>query len=404
MGPHPNRSGSPTGRAVSQRIEGLIEQDRFLLELVTTTAGQASPDACDFLFGNPQELPLPELVESLRQAALPRNKSWFAYTTSDAGAQTTAAASLRERFGIAFEPEDICMTCGTFGALAMALQAILDPGDEVVYNAPAWPFYALLVRAAGGQPVEVDTRDEDWDLDLDAIGQAISPKTRAVIVNTPNNPTGRIYPRQTLTALAEVLEAASERNGRPVYLLSDESYNRIVFDERHFLTPTAHYPSSFLLYTYGKTSLAPGLRIGYAALAPSMQERDRVREALVMAQIASGWAFPSAILQHALGDLEKLSIDLKSLQRKRDRMVSALRSFGYEVRSPEGTFYLLPRAPEEAARFVGRLRDHNILVVPGSGKLGRHFRISMTASEETVERSLKGFEAAFMEATAARSA
>lgn len=256
----------------------------------------------------------------------------------------------------------------------------------------------------GGQPVRVRVDPVTFDLDLDAIAAAITPRTRAIIVNSPNNPTGRIYPRETLRALSDLLAEASARQGRPIYLLSDEAYSRIVFDGRTYPSPTEVYPYTLLIYTYGKTLLAPGQRIGFIALPPMMPERDTLREALVTAQVLTGFTFPNALLQHALAEIDQLSIDIRHLQVRRDRLVGALREAGYEVHVPEGTFYLLPRAPiADDLDFSQVLLRHNILCLPGSvTEMPGYFRLSMTASDEMIERALPGFERARAEAVRQR--
>lgn len=293
------------------------------------------------------------------------------------------------------------MTDGAFAGLIISIRAVTDPGDEVVFMSPPWFFYEALIVASGATPVRVRVRMDDFDLDVDAVEAAITERTRAVIVNSPNNPTGRIYPAETLERLATVLTEASERHGRPVYLVSDEAYSRILFDDRPFQTPTAFYPNSFLVYTYGKTLLTPGERVGYIALPPAMDDRESMRQALMLSQLAmGGHGIPSAVLQYALADLEVLSIDVKHLQRKRDVMVDALRDSGYEVHLPEGTFYLLPRSPiEDDIAFTDRLARDRVYVLPGTlVEMPGYFRISLTANDDMIERALPIF------ADAARSA
>jgi aspartate aminotransferase len=217
-----------------------------------------------------------------------------------------------------------------------------------------------------------------------------------VLINTPHNPTGRIYPLESLRALAAVLDEASRRQGRTVYLVSDEPYNRIVFDGRAFHSPAEAYPATIITYSYGKTLLAPGQRIGYVTVPPTMPDRERLRRTFFISQVANGYAFPNALLQHAIDDLERLSIDIGALERRRDRVVSALREMGYEVTDPEGTFYLMARAPiDDDVAFAARLADLGVLVLPGTiVEVPGWFRISLTASDEMVDRGLPGFAAA----------
>jgi len=196
--------------------------------------------------------------------------------------------------------------------------------------------------------------------------------------------------------LAQLLSDHSTRQGRPIFLLSDEAYSRILFDGRPFHSPTAYYPNTFLMYTYGKTLLTPGQRMGYIALPPTMPDREALRPALTASQLTTGYAFPNALLQYALPELEGLSIDLAHLQRKRDTLVHALREAGYDVHLPEGTFYLLPRSPlADDWAFVERLAEHNILCLPGIvAEAPGYFRISLTANDDMLERALPGFAAA----------
>jgi aspartate aminotransferase len=288
------------------------------------------------------------------------------------------------------------MTNGGFAALAVAFRAILEPGDEVVFLSPPWFFYELLIRAAGGVPVGVPLTPPVFDLDEAAISAAITPRTRALLVNTPHNPSGRVYPLQDLRFLASLLDERARRFGRPIYLVSDEPYNRIVFDGRPFHSPAEIYPNTITTYSYGKTLLSPGMRIGYLAAPPTMPDREALRERVLVAQLATGYSFPNALLQHAIEDLDRLSIDVAALERRRDRLVGALRGMGYETTLPEGTFYVMARSPiDDDVAFGQLLAEDGILVLPGDVvEAPGWFRISLTATDEMVERSLAGFERA----------
>jgi aspartate aminotransferase len=356
---------------------------------------RAEGDICDFVVGNPQDMPLPAYVDAIRRASVPRDASWFAYKLNETAACEAAAESLRERLGVGYEVEDIFLTKGASSALVLAFSTVLEPGDEVVFQSPPWFFYESMIAFARGVPVRAPVDRATFDLDVEAIAAVITPRTRAVIVNSPNNPTGRVYPPQTLRRLAEVLTAASQEYGRAIYLISDEAYNRILFDGRRFPSPTAYYPYSFLVYSYAKALLTPGQRMGYLALAPSMPDRERMRGAVLAAQY-NGFGMPDAVLQHALPELEHLCIDLDQLQRRRDLLVDALRTQGYEVHVPEGAFYLLPRAPiADDKAFVEMLAADDVFVLPGSVvELPGYFRISLTASDPMVERSIPAFAAA----------
>jgi aspartate aminotransferase len=353
----------------------------------------------DFLFGNPQELTPRSYVDALRTAAEPTDAEHYAYTMSLPAAAASIAEGLRARFGIPFDREDVAMTNGNFAGLSVTLRTIADPGDEIVYVSPPWFFYEALILAGGMRPVRVPATPETYDLDIDAIAAALGPSTRALIVNSPHNPSGRIYPAGALEKLAAALRDASTRHGRPIYLLSDEAYHRIVFDGRDCPTPLAHYAHSFMLYTYAKTLLSPGSRLGFITMPPSMPDREELRTALALSQIATGWAFPSSVLQHAVPTLETLDPGVATLQGRRDRLCGALRAQGYDLLVPEGTFYVLVRSPIEDDRsFCDLLASKGVWVLPGSmfESPGR-FRISLTGNDDMVGFAIPRFAEALAE-------
>ena len=392
---------APVSSATSRKNDSLRRSTEALMRFYSGGLYQQHarrPGVCDFAFGNPHDMPLPAFTEALRAHAIPRNKDWFAYKSNEPESRALVARSLTERDGLPYLADDIFMTNGAFGAIAATLDTVVDPGDEVIFNSPPWFFYEPLILDRGGIPVRVRVSPPSWDLDLQAIAGAITPRTRAVMVNSPHNPTGRIYPPEMLAALARLLEAESGRHGRTIYLLSDEAYYRIVFDGQRFHTPAAHYANTMVIYTYAKTLLAPGERIGYVALPPSMPvaTREALRPAMLISQMVTGWAFPNAILQHALGDIDGLSIDVAQIQRRRDRLVTSLREAGYEVNVPQGTFYLLPRSPiPDDWAFAERLAALDVLCMPGQVlELPGYFRLSLTASDDMVERALPAFRAA----------
>jgi aspartate aminotransferase len=355
---------------------------------------RGEPDICDFTFGNPHEMPLPGLVQAIQRHAVPHNKDWFAYKASEPEPQAFLAERLTEELSLPFEPADIALTNGAVAAIAVSFRLLLDAGEEAIFSTPAWFCYEPMLLAADAVPIKVKLRADRLDLDLSAIEEAISPRTRLVIVNTPHNPTGRIYSRDQLVELGDLLNRASERVGRRIFLLSDEPYRRIRFDHHDFISPAAVYPWTLVAYSYGKVLLAPGQRLGYLALSPLMPREDRqaLQSSMFAAQMALGWCFPNAVMQYALPDLESLSIDMLALSSKRVRMTEALEKAGYEVLRPEGTFYLFCKFPGDGKRFWDALADRDVFVMPGSVmEVPDHFRICLTASESMIERSLPVF-------------
>jgi aspartate aminotransferase len=278
----------------------------------------------------------------------------------------------------------------------VSLRAIVQPGDEVLFISPPWFFYEILILVAGGEPVRVKLEPPAFDIDVDGIAAGITPRTRVVLLNSPHNPTGRVFSRESLADLASALTDASERIGHPVWLLSDEPYNRIVFDGRTAPSPAEVYPYTVITYSYGKQLLAPGMRIGYIAVPPTCPERVELRDEFFTQQIATGYSWPNALLQHALADLEPMTVDIGALQRRRDRLVPALREMGYEASMPEGTFYTMARSPiDDDVAFSDLLARHRVLVLPGTiVEVPGWFRISLTASDEMVESGIPRFAAA----------
>jgi aspartate aminotransferase len=382
---------------VTERIKQITAANDTLLSFLPIwEEHRHQPGVSNFAFGNPQEMVVEGFPAALAAAIPPRDKDHYAYKFSEEASRRTVARSLSQWRSQEYDPEDIAMTPGAFGAIAVALGTLVDVGDEVVYCDPSWFFYRSMILASGAIPVSVPVREGDHDLDLDRIAAAISDRTRMLIVNTPHNPTGRIYPARTLEALAAMLTEESERIGAPIYLLSDEPYARLVFSDATFTSPAHFYPRTLISYSYGKVLLTPGQRIGWLAWTPEMPEREALRSAVFMAQIAGGWMFPSAVMQYSLDRLEALSIDLVELERKRDLFVAELGDAGYQLWKPEGTFYLWVRSPDpDDVAFVEMLARDRVLVLPGStcGAPG-FFRISLTATTEMIEDSLPVFRAA----------
>jgi aspartate aminotransferase len=361
---------------------------------------EPDPEVANFAVGNPHEKAMPAYVDAIRRHLEPQDKNWYAYKMSEPNAQQTVAQSMSAVTGLDWDPRDVQMTNGGFAALAVAFRTLLEPGDEAIFLSPPWFFYEQLILAADGEPVRVRLEMPACSLDLSLIEAAITPRTRVLVLNSPHNPSGRIVPLDELRGLADLLASASERHGRPIYLLSDEPYRRIAFDGREVHSPAEVYPNTVVTYSYGKQLLAPGMRIGYLTVPPTMPDRERLRDDAFINQLASGYAFPNADLQHAIEDLEPLCVDLGVLERRRARVVGKLRGMGYEATWPEGTFYVMVRSPlDDDQAFARILNGHKVLVLPGTiVETPGWFRLSLTASDEMVERGIPGFAAAMSEA------
>ena len=380
--------------ARAARAQTAVDAVTSLYSEIQSRAGD--PGALDLTFGNPHELPFAELGAALAAQIEPRSPDWFAYKMSERPAQESVAAGLRAELGLEFEPDDIAMTRGAFGAIQLAFAMLADAGDEVIIPVPGWFCYEPMLYAADLEPVRVLLAPETFDLDVDAIERAITPRTRMVVV-----PTGRVYPRQTWEALAAVLERASHEHGRRIWLLSDEPYRRLRFDGIGFASPAGSYPHTVIDYSFGKVLLAPGQRLGYLALSPLMpaDERQELRAAMAPLGLAIGWVFPDAVMQYAAPRLETLSIDVAELTRRRDRLCGALLDAGFDLTPPEGTFYVWCRAPGgDALAFCDALAARGVFVLPGDMfDQPQHLRISLTATMDMIERAIPLFAAAAAE-------
>jgi aspartate aminotransferase len=388
----------PKKSRFSSLVADVVNDHAELLRFFESYEDRAPKAIADYVAGNPQEMPLAGFVAALAKWLPPTSKDHFAYKQNEPEARRAIVAALEKTHGLRFATDDIFMTSGAFPALTIALRILCDAGDEVIYNSPPWFFYRGMIKYIQAIPVRVQVDEKTWDLDIESIERAITAKTAAIIVNSPNNPSGRLYPRGNLDALARVMDAASERYGRRIHLISDESYSRILFDGRRYITPITSYAHSLLVYTYGKQLLTPGERIGYIGLPPAMPEEDRavLRDQITMSQVLLGWLYPNAVLQYATGDIEGLSIDIKHLQEKRDAVAKSLREAGYTLNVPEGTFYILVRSPwGKPGEFVEHLAQKGVLVLPGSTfEMPAYFRLSITASMAMIEKSLPVFAAA----------
>jgi aspartate aminotransferase len=352
----------------------------------------------DLLFGNPQDMPIPAYVDALRRHLEPKAPDWFAYTLNEPVATAVVAEGLARHTGLQWEPRDVAITNGGWAAIGVAIRMLTEPGDEVVFFDPPWFFYEVTIQAADAVPVSITLEPPRFSPDPRRLAEAITPRTRAVLINSPHNPTGRVLLAEELESVAEVLRDASARYGRPIYLLSDEAYRRIVFDGRRAASPAEHYGSTIVLYSYGKQLLAPGQRIGYLALSPRIDEAERatLRAAVRLTQLVSDYSFANALLQRALPDIADLCVDIDALQRRRDVLVPALTEQGYEPTNPEGTFYVLARSPDaDDVAFVAELAAEGLFVLPGSTvSLPGWFRISLTGSDAMIEAAIDRFGAA----------
>lgn len=347
----------------------------------------------DFSLGNPNLEPPAAFKEMLRQLAENPIPGMHRYM-SNAGYPETrraVAEALAKNSGRPVSENHVVMTVGASGALNVALKTILDPGDEVIILAPFFVEYKFYTENHGGQVRVVDTR-EDFQIDLDAIAAAISPRTRAIIINTPNNPTGVIYSAESLDRLNDLIEAASRRHGRPIYVISDEPYAKIAYDGVQVPPIFRHIKNSLLATSHSKDLALPGERIGFLAANPDIEEVELLMEGCVMSNRILGFVNAPALMQRLVAKLQQESVDIAEYQEKRDLFYNNLTAMGYQMVKPQGAFYLFPRSPLPDLEFVQRAQQKNLLVVPGIafGKPG-YFRIAFCVDKQLIQNSLPVF-------------
>lgn len=385
--------------AASPEIREAIRQGSWIRKMfedgALLKAERGEENVFDFTLGNPFGDPPAALSAELARLCADPAPGLHRYMPN-AGfpeSRSAAARSLSRLTGLPFSENLVVMTVGAAGALNVALRALLSPGDEVVVLAPYFVEYLFYIRNAGGNPVVAQT-DARFRLDLPAIESALTPRTRAVLVNTPNNPTGAVYPEEDLAALERSLSAAQARFGNPIYVISDEPYRKIVFRGVPYAPPASSIRNTIVAYSHSKDLNLPGERIGYLAVSPRAADAAEVAGACVFCNRVLGFVNAPALFQRAVANFEDEPADVSVYQRNRDVLLDAMRRAGIEVVPPGGAFYLFPKSPvPDEMEFLAAAREEGILFVPGSG-FGRsgHVRVAYCLEPETVLRSVPAWE------------
>jgi aspartate aminotransferase len=351
----------------------------------------------DFSLGNPRLPPPDKFTEVLRDVVNTCSLDAHCYMPNTGYPEVCGSVAdyLSKEQGVQVERTDVLMTCGAAGALNVALKAILDPGDEVLTPEPCFVEYGFYADNHGGVLKTAPSRP-DFQLDLEAMAAAITPKTKAVLINSPNNPTGAVYSAASLKTLGELLAAKSREHHRTIYLLSDEPYRKIVYDGVTVASVFEAYADSIIGTSYSKDISIPGERIGFVAVNPSAAYRKQLVAGMALANRILGFVNAPAMMQRVVACLQGLSVDINLYQRKRDMLCEGLEAMGYELVKPSGAFYLFPRSPiADDVEFVQALKAERVLVVPGSGFRGPgHFRIAFCVDDAVIRNAMGGFEKA----------
>jgi aspartate aminotransferase len=349
----------------------------------------------DFTLGNPDLEPPDAVVKRLQGLAQDPQPGMHKYM-SNAGYRETRqaiAAYLGRKAGVPLTESHVVMTVGAGGGLNVVFKTILNPGDEVLVNAPYFVEYGFYADNHQGKIAVVPTRS-DFQLDVPAIAKAITPRTRAVLINSPNNPTGVVYPEATLRALAEVLRQKEAEFGGTIYCISDEPYAGLVFDGASVPPVLGIFPHGILVTSHSKDLALPGERIGYIALHPAIPEASLLFDGLVFANRVLGFVNAPALMQRLIAELQGVAVNVQEYQERRDLLCGHLSRLGFDLVKPQGAFYLFPKSPiPDDVAFVRAAATHNLLLVPGSG-FGSpgYFRIAYCVPKQVILNSFPAFE------------
>ena len=351
----------------------------------------------DFSLGNPN-VPAPEEVgRTIRELLSSRPDTYLhGYTSAQGDPQTREAVvtDLNRRFQTSFRKENLYMTCGAAASLKITLTALFAPGDEFIVFTPYFPEYRVFVETCGGRLVEASSDQASFQIDFDVLAPLITPQTKAVIVNSPNNPSGVVYTEETIRALADLLSRREEEYGHPIYLISDEPYRELVYGGVTVPYLTKYYKDTIVCYSYSKSLSLPGERIGYILVPDEIADSADIYAAVCGAGRALGYVCAPSLMQHMIASCTGLVSDLSVYQENRDLLMNALTKDGFTCIRPDGAFYLFMKSPvSDAGAFCEKAKEFDLLLVPADSFGTPGFvRISYCVSTDMIRRSLPAFE------------
>ncbi len=377
--------------ANSSAIRAMFEEGNRLAQIY------GAENVFDFSLGNPN-VPAPEAVKEAIIELLDESDPvvLHGYTNSNSGyadVRETVAKSLNERFGTKFEGKNIVMSVGAAGGLNVILKALINPGDEVIAFAPYFGEYRSYTNNYDGVLVEVSPNTVDFQPKLDEFEQKITPKTKAVIVNTPNNPTGVVYSEETIKELASILEAKQKEYGTEIYLISDEPYRELVYDGVRVPYLTKYYDNTIVGYSYSKSLSLPGERIGYLVIPDEVKDSEDVLAAANVATRILGFVNAPTLQQKLVAKCINEKTDISYYNRNRETLYNGLRECGFECIKPQGAFYLFVKSPvADEKEFCAAAKKYNLLLVPGSSfACPGYVRLAYCVAYETIVNSLPKF-------------
>jgi len=384
----------------SEKIIGNLQKSSFIRAMfeegVNLAKKYGADNVYDFSLGNPYAEPPQEVLESLQKHLSPDVKGVHRYMSNAGYPEVRAkiADSLQSESGVALSSENIVMTVGAAGGLNVVLKSILNPGEEVLLFAPYFMEYNFYVDNHGGKVAIVAPDTKTFEPDLNAFENLIRPQTKAMIINTPNNPTGVVYSEQILKSMAEILARKEKEYGTSIYVISDQPYGEIIFDGLQMPSLLSIFPNAIIVNSFSKSLGLAGERIGYIAVSSHIQDADVLINALGFCNRTLGFVNAPGLFQKVVGDALHAKVDVEDYRQKRDFFYDHLLQLGFECVKPQGAFYLFPKAMiDDDAEFVKRAVKYNLLLVPGSGFCcPGYFRISYCTSMDTIVNSMPAFE------------
>ena len=371
---------------------------REIFEFGKQRAAEVGADKVfDFSLGNPSVAP-PAVVEETLETLLKTENATalHGYTSAQGDLETRRAIAsfIASKHGVKTDPDLIYMTCGAAASLTITLSAICNKGDEVITFAPFFTEYRVFTETAGAKLVELSSDPDTFQIDFDLLEKAFSERTAAVLVNSPNNPSGVVYSEETVKKLAAMLEKKSREYGKPIYLVTDEPYRELVYGGVKVPYLTAYYKNTVVCYSYSKSLSLPGERIGYIFVCPEAEDAKRLYFAVCGAGRALGYVCAPSLFQKMIAKCQGVTSDVSVYEKNRDLLVGALKEYAYTCVRPDGAFYLFVKALEEDANaFCERAKKYGLLLVPGDdfGCKG-YVRIAYCVSPDMISRSLPYFK------------